>query len=114
VRRVGRIQHLEVVNVERKECVQVPLKESEWENSGGISTFVISLSKTAQKVSEPGNPQGGGIDGQDLTEEIDEIPSAVRSREVAHGLGRNRGTEEDRDFVEPLISPEESLISAGY
>jgi hypothetical protein len=26
------------------------------------------------------------VDGQDLTEKIDEIPSAVRSREVAQGL----------------------------
>jgi hypothetical protein len=26
-----------LLNVERKECAQVPLKESEWKSSGGIA-----------------------------------------------------------------------------
>ena len=43
VRRVGKIQHFgKLLNVERKECTQVPLKESEWKSSGGTRPLKLS------------------------------------------------------------------------
>jgi hypothetical protein len=59
-----KVKHSKCLQGVRKECVQVPLKESEWGTSRGAKP--LKLSKTAQEMSVPRSPQGErkGIDDQ--------------------------------------------------